>query len=410
MNKLRFLSLVVALIAGVTTSNQAQNIDVDLSIEFAGIDCGQSEACYNFFVADAAANGEDLAGMAVRIVIDDAIFNITDPADVIISRVAPDYTLTNPTSPVSAPGSVAFGFDGNAYFWYADLDFAGTMGTEAEITSSGLEMFQLCFPINPAIDVTMTNVCSPIIWDADNSGDNQQSWIFGGEGAAVEIVGPTGAIEVASHFAWTPSGNFQEDGTPYGDAANIGSGQCIANCNLPVDLLAFDAEYTSSGDGLLTWKTASEEENSHFDIERSLDGFNFEKIGEVEGAGTTSIEQSYFYTDYGVESLSASDIYYRLKQVDFDGRYEYSEIEVINVDGSARLDVISVRFGGVYKLKESFGDGIHKVDVYAMNGQLISTNKYDHLDVVDLNTDGLAKGVYVLRINDKYTKRLVVVR
>ncbi|UXP31119.1 T9SS type A sorting domain-containing protein [Reichenbachiella agarivorans] len=85
---------------------------------------------------------------------------------------------------------------------------------------------------------------------------------------------------------------------------------------LPVDLLSFDGYMVSTGVEL-KWVTASEQNNDHFEIERSKDGENYEYLGQVEGNGTTSNKTTYGFIDttpyYGVS-------YYRLIQVDYDGK------------------------------------------------------------------------------------------
>lgn len=74
---------------------------------------------------------------------------------------------------------------------------------------------------------------------------------------------------------------------------------------------------------LLSWTTVTESNNDYFALERAKDNFTFEQVGIVDGAGTTDIEQSYSFLDQLNES---GKYYYRLKQVDHDGQYEYSNV------------------------------------------------------------------------------------
>jgi hypothetical protein len=91
---------------------------------------------------------------------------------------------------------------------------------------------------------------------------------------------------------------------------------------LPVELLYFYAE--KEGKNVrLDWQTATELNNSHFDVEWSTSGIYFENIGEVAGAGKTNEIQFY---DFLHVSPALDLNYYRLKQVDFDGQFEYSKI------------------------------------------------------------------------------------
>ncbi|GAB4290190.1 MAG: hypothetical protein Kow0098_08590 [Ignavibacteriaceae bacterium] len=96
--------------------------------------------------------------------------------------------------------------------------------------------------------------------------------------------------------------------------------------NVPVELTSFTATANALGNVILNWTTATETNNHGFEIQRKpLDG-EFRTIAFAEGYGTTTEEKSYSYTD---NTVSAGTYFYRLKQVDFNGDYEYSdEIEV----------------------------------------------------------------------------------
>lgn len=96
--------------------------------------------------------------------------------------------------------------------------------------------------------------------------------------------------------------------------------------DLPVNLTSFTAvkdNLTSN----LQWTTGSEQNNDHFEVERSPDAVNFTQIGTVKGSGTTSISEQYHFTD---ETPLSGVNFYRLKQVDFDGKATFSRI--VSVD------------------------------------------------------------------------------
>jgi hypothetical protein len=97
---------------------------------------------------------------------------------------------------------------------------------------------------------------------------------------------------------------------------------------LPVELINFDAN-TEGSKTHLTWRTASEVNSKHFDIERSADGQHYTSIGQVKSLGNTAIGSAYQYTD--TEPL-AGIAYYRLKQTDFDGKFDYSPVVSVNRD------------------------------------------------------------------------------
>ena len=74
----------------------------------------------------------------------------------------------------------------------------------------------------------------------------------------------------------------------------------------------------------LNWSTASEENNDYFEIQKSYDSEVFTPIGYVDGAGNSNEVLDYSYTD-----SETNKAYYRLKQLDYDGEFEYSDIVVV---------------------------------------------------------------------------------
>jgi hypothetical protein len=97
-----------------------------------------------------------------------------------------------------------------------------------------------------------------------------------------------------------------------------------------VNLLTFKGSLQNSTT-LLEWKTANEINTSNFAVERSTDGRNFQQIGTVTAIGNAGITNKYSYTDYDVMRQSSSIVYYRLKIVDIDGSYTYSDIVTITL-------------------------------------------------------------------------------
>lgn len=95
---------------------------------------------------------------------------------------------------------------------------------------------------------------------------------------------------------------------------------------LPIELGSFTATHTGT-EVNLEWMTVTEENNSHFIIQRTLDGVDYEDIGMVEGAGTSNDPIDYTYVD---RRPYMGTSYYRLKQVDYDGKFGYSEVVAVN--------------------------------------------------------------------------------
>ncbi|ALW84907.1 hypothetical protein AUC43_07270 [Hymenobacter sedentarius] len=97
---------------------------------------------------------------------------------------------------------------------------------------------------------------------------------------------------------------------------------------LPVELTAFTAAVKNQ-DAQLAWRTASEKNNDHFDVERSFNGTDFAKIGQVKGQGTSSAATDYTLTDAGIGAKATGVVYYRLRQVDADGTENFSPVHSV---------------------------------------------------------------------------------
>ncbi len=97
---------------------------------------------------------------------------------------------------------------------------------------------------------------------------------------------------------------------------------------LPVSLTSFTAKPNKQGTVNLSWSTASEQNNSHFEVTRAANGVDFEKIAEVKGNGNSDVVRHYSYTD--TKPVVGTN-YYRLKQVDFNGDFAYSTVATAKV-------------------------------------------------------------------------------
>ncbi|MFD2246058.1 T9SS type A sorting domain-containing protein [Pontibacter ruber] len=100
---------------------------------------------------------------------------------------------------------------------------------------------------------------------------------------------------------------------------------------LPVELVSFQGKVTQSSIEL-NWTTASEKDNDRFEVEHSQDGHTFAKIGTVKGAGNSNVLLHYNFSD---KKAAQGTNYYRIRQVDFDGKYELSN--VIAIENRASL-------------------------------------------------------------------------
>lgn len=105
--------------------------------------------------------------------------------------------------------------------------------------------------------------------------------------------------------------------------------QVAARSPLPVTLTAFTAQAAGRA-ARLSWRTASELHNDHFDVERSRDGIAFAPIGRVQGAGTSTAAHDYSFSDGAAAPAGGGTIYYRLHQVDTDSSSHFSPVRAVN--------------------------------------------------------------------------------
>jgi hypothetical protein len=168
--------------------------------------------------------------------------------------------------------------------------------------------------------------------------------------------------------------------------------------SLPVDLVSFDVT-NKEHQAVLFWQTASEINNSHFEIERSSNAKDFFTIGSKEGQGTTNISTFYTFVD---ETPYNGMNYYRLKQMDNDGRFEYSKIVALEMKSLAAQEIrifpnpikdqFSIDFSGIVEPQAL-------VSIYTINGQLIYHTTLNNLNgVTNIDSSNLPKGIYTIHV------------
>ena len=147
---------------------------------------------------------------------------------------------------------------------------------------------------------------------------------------------------------------------------------------------------------VLTWQTASENNNSHFDIERSDDGVKFSPLNAVKGHGTTNIVQDYTFTD---DAPLKNINYYRLRQVDFDGKETVSKTVSINFDGKGqgKAKVYPTLVKDVVNI-ELAQDTKAEISVRDLTGRVVLTQNTEGATNTSLNLSNLNSGMYLLSI------------
>lgn len=235
--------------------------------------------------------------------------------------------------------------------------------------------------------------------------------VYNGTGSSVTLTnltqGTTYHFAVVEYNGWYSTSNYQSGGYLTSNTTT-----------LPVNLLAFTAE-KANDQVLLRWSTASEINNDHFTVERSTDLQQWENIAQVKGAGNSSKKQNYLLSDAASEVHSASTIYYRLKQTDFDGTSTYSKTVSVLLDDNSmsgisvspnpfadvmRIFIEQVRNGALtITLKNLIGETYVNKTVYIKNdGQ-------QSIDISDLGN--IPAGIYVLQLGyGKKTEHIKLIK
>lgn len=216
----------------------------------------------------------------------------------------------------------------------------------------------------------------------------------------------TGTVDLAG----ADSENFLPDGTLRRTGLNGFSNFAIAGSEetLPVNLGGFTAVLKGE-DALVKWFSLTEKNVSHFNVERSFDGKEFESIGQVAANGNTSRRQDYQFNDINITKQTASVVYYRLRTIDFDKSEELSQVVSLNLSDLTRnVEIYPIPANERVFLNANFA-GTLTYRLFNMEGKEVSFNRFEGTTSIELGD--LAKGIYQVVIEgDTYrqVKKLVV--
>jgi len=204
---------------------------------------------------------------------------------------------------------------------YFEFTITPNSGYTINVTQSIISHFASSVPLTsqrPIFEIRhyFNNIFTGTSGYVTRYGSNVCNWPGGGGLLWNTNYNTTGQILIRVAF-YGPTPNFD---VIFGNVVISG------NMALPVKLSSI-LVLSKTNENIISFSTASEINNAGFDIERSSDGFDFQKIGWVDGHGSTTEEKHYTFTD--TKPLLGMN-YYRLRQVDFDGKYEYSGI--VNVE------------------------------------------------------------------------------
>jgi len=212
-------------------------------------------------------------------------------------------------------------------------------------------------------------------------------------------------------FSWIDSTSTNNTSFVYGYIDTVstnltGDGTFIIDSSkfvLPVELISFTAD-VNKNNAMLSWSTSSESNNSGFEIERSGNNGQWSKIGFVHGKGNSSSQNFYFFAD---KNLNTGIYNYRLKQIDYNGNYEYyylqNEINIGKPEEFSLKQNYPNPFNPMTKIDFSLPeDGNVSLSVYDNSGKLVSklmngsVNSGYHS--VNFNASGISSGIYFYKL------------
>jgi len=270
------------------------------------------EVCWDMQIRSLTGDARFLSELNIRVFFDEEEMSFVSSTE----NVDEFAGLSSTTPSVSDPADVDLGFTTPKYLQHdiAGLAFPGIgfpLGSTYETVAT------MCFTTN--IDITtMSQFCASLVYDKDR---DDLTVGIDGQNEGINLISQAGTgqpleqeAENVNQYNW----NYTSNNTGVESFTN-----CVPTaCVLPVTLVDFKA--TADGKiSRLSWTTVTEVNNSHFEVQRSADGVSFETIGEVKGVGNSAVNNHYSFND--IATLN-DDNFYRLRQVDMDGTFDYSQI------------------------------------------------------------------------------------
>jgi hypothetical protein len=179
---------------------------------------------------------------------------------------------------------------------------------------------------------------------------------------------------------------------------------------LPIELLSFSASLKER-DGryavILNWRTSTEINNDYFTVERSVDGSEYEEIFTTPAAGNSSDINNYFGVD---EAPYEGVSYYRLKQTDFDGKFEYFDIVPVNISNITDLKIYPnpVRSEMTVSMKAKLDNSVVSINIYNTQGELIIHQNNilnEGMNDVQIDMGKYAQGLYFISLEHDGVKK-----
>jgi poly(3-hydroxybutyrate) depolymerase len=228
-----------------------------------------------------------------------------------------------------------------------------------------------------------------------------------------QVTGPASATLVNANTAVPTVSNlvggaysFQVTVTDVLGVSNSAVTSVTVSAPLPVEWLYVKGQ-RSGHNNLVQWGTASESNSDYFSVERSEDGSQFTSIGKITAAGNSSLVKEYSFSD---ANIPAGDVaYYRLKQVDKDGKFKMSKVILINNNSKKTFEQIYPNpvHNNLIVTLDNASRGNGQIAVYDLSGRIMiqeKINKSQDLYNSGIDMKNLVPGLYIVevKVSDKY--------
>jgi hypothetical protein len=361
-----------------TTGSSSVNI-ADLAF---GVTNDASDASFNYFWGGSNTSSADYG--CVGITSASTTYGFLEPGtdDAIIASLVNELNTVAGCSPdlfTAAPATIPAGSNVVVFLGAGDADGFDDVATNLDFSGSCGESYYAVF-------------------GAGTSG----SGYFSNSNSRLSTLDFGGGCDCVAQFQYTPSG---------GEAGWVFNGESYSGDNvdclpvsviMPVGLINLSAKFLDNG-VILNWQTSFETNHSHFEIEKSNDGKSFDKIGEVqlEEKKIQGNKEYQYIDDSPYEEIN----YYRLKQVDIDGRYEYSHIISVihHYDKGMVYNDLSSKTLQIVEFENQ-----DMIRIYDLGGVLIfETNMSSNLEI-DYST--WSSGLYIVHINgsNQFSQKIVI--
>ncbi len=170
---------------------------------------------------------------------------------------------------------------------------------------------------------------------------------------------------------------------------------------VPVTWIDFTADKGFNNTVKLDWTVGDEVNNDHYDIERSIDGVNFSKIGTVAGNTSSFTHVAYSFVDNN--NVPTGKVYYRIKEVDNNGKSSYSKVVIINSDVQSNLWYSTVT-GSNLKVYLKSDIGKTTISVHDISGKVLYNQRIENAltgQLLSIPVNQFAKGVYILKVDSE---------